>query len=123
MRGVAIKMLGLAPKGYGGPLTLTQVTEGVFDPSTGGITDPVVTTYNCSGLRMNYESWDYRNTAIASGDYQIYLSPVLIDGTECPKPVTGNTITLGTEVGGVVSIEPFNSDVVNCGWKLQMRLG
>lgn len=119
LRAMVIKNLSL--KGAGTKVTLVKQTKGVFDPGTSTLIPGKEERYSGSGLRLNYKTFDYKNTAIEYGDFKIYLSPQLIDGTECPRPTTGDKLIIGEETATVVNLERWNSNELECGYKLQMR--
>lgn len=123
MRAMVIKQLGLQPKGKGAPVTFHQRTGGGYNPATGGVFPEVVNVINGSGVRVNYSEYAYKNVAIEYGDFQIYLSPVQVDGTIMPKPAIGDTFTFIDKTARVINISPFNDNGVDCGWKLQVRYG
>lgn len=119
LRAMVIK--NLSPKGAGVAMTLTKTTGSVFNPGTSSVTPGTTTNYLGSGLRVNYKAYEYKNTAIEYGDFQVYLSPVLLDGTDCPRPATGDKVIIGAESATVVNLERWNSNELECGYKLQMR--
>lgn len=123
MRAMVIRQLAPQPKGKGVPVTFHQSLGGDYDPVTGGVTPIVVNDYNGSGVRVNYSEYAYKNTAIQVGDFQIYLSPVMINGSEMPMPSIGDEFTFLGKKARVVNIGPFNDNGVDCGWKLQVRYG
>ena len=123
MRAMVIRQLALQPKGKGSAVNLEYSIGGEFDPSTGGVTPIDVIVYNGSGVRVNYKEYAYKNTSIEVGDFQLYLSPVATDGTEMPKPETGDELTFIGKKVRVINIEPFDDNGTNCGWKLQVRYG
>lgn len=121
MRAMVIRNLSPSPKGSGVALTLTKETEGSYDPGTSTDIPGKKEDFKGSGIRISYKTFDYKNTAIEYGDFKIYLSPLLLDGTECPRPVNGDKITIGTETATVINLERWNSNELECGYKLQMR--
>lgn len=123
MRAMVIKQLSLQPKGKGVPVTYKQSSGGEYDPTTGGITDVTVTSYEGSGLRVNYSEYAYKNTTIEYGDFQIYLSPVTATGEEMPQPSIGDKYTFYDKTVRVINFSPFDENGVSCGWKLQVRYG
>lgn len=122
MRGMVIRQLALQPKGKGVPITLTKKTGG-YNPKTGKTEPIVVTEFVSSGIRVNYKESNYNNSTIQYGDFQVYLSPVLSDGGETPRPNIGDAIKFLDTLVKVINISPFNDNGVGCGWKLQVRNG
>lgn len=123
MRAMAIRQLGPAPKGKGSPVTFTKRISGGYNPKTGKTTPVVTQDFTGSAVRVNYSNYAYTNTTIVYGDFQLYLSPVLIDGTDTPTPTIGDEYTfLGKKVT-VINYSAFNDNGIGCGWKLQVRYG
>lgn len=122
MRAMAIRMLAPQPKGQGSPTTFTRKTGG-YNPDTGD-TDPItLTEYTTSAVRVNYSEYAYKNDTIVFGDFQLYVSPLLEDGTDTPTPrVNDIFVFLGRECK-VINVAPFNDNGLGCGWKLQVRYG
>lgn len=121
LRNMVIKNLMPSPKGSGVELTLTKETLGGFDPGTSTVIPGTKELFEGSGIRVGYKTFDYKNTAIEYGDFKVYLSPKLMNGGECPVPATGDKITIGAETSSVIHLERWNSNGIECGWKLQMR--
>lgn len=123
MRAMVIRQLAPQPKGKGVSVTFTKRTSGGYNPKTGETTPIVTTKFVGSGLRVNYSQYSYTNSTITYGDFQIYLSPVLQDGTEMPTPSANDKLQfLGRDVT-VIAVHPFNENSEGCGWKLQVRYG
>lgn len=123
MRNMVIRQLAPQPKGKGVAVTFKRRSGGGYDPSTGETTPIVTSTYTTSAVRVNYSDYAYKNTTIQYGDFQLYVSPVLEDGTDTPKPVIGDEFTFLSEIVKVVNVAPFNDNGIGCGWNLQVRHG
>ena len=121
LRAMVIRNLSPSPKGSGVAMTLTKEVVGGYDPGTSTVIPGSREEFLGSGIRISYKTFDYTNTAIEYGDFKVYLSPRLLDGTECPRPTNGDKITVGDESATVVSLERWNSNELECGYKLQMR--
>lgn len=124
MRAMVIRQLAPQPKGKGVPVTATKRVGGGYDPRTGETTPVVIETLVGSGLRVNYSEYSYTNSTITYGDFQLYLSPVLADGSgDMPEPAINDSLEfLGKDVT-VINVSPFNENSIGCGWKLQVRYG
>lgn len=123
MRNMVIRRLGVGRGGQGVAIILTKRTLGGYNPVTGGVDPETVTEYIGSGVRVNYTDQAYRNESIVYGDFQIYLSPVDLDGVDLPKPKVGDELTFLDNNVRIINISPFNDNGFNCGWKLQVRHG
>lgn len=123
MRNMVIKNLGLQPRGQGSPISFTKRVSGGYDPKTGKNTPVVTKEFVGSAVRVNYSTFAYTNSTISYGDFQLYLSPVLLDRSETPEPSIGDEyVFLGKKVT-VINYSPFNDNGIGCGWKLQVRYG
>jgi len=123
MRNMVIRQLGVGGRGKGVDVLLDKTTPGVYNPKAGKVEGATTVTLVGSGVRVNYKDTAYKSEVIVYGDFQLYLSPVLQDGTECPKPRPGDTIIIQSEIVKVIAVSPFNDNSANCGWKLQVRNG
>ena len=123
IRAMTIRQLGVGRGGKGSPVTLYKQGEGEFNPVTGRIEGAGTTEYAGSGLRVNYTNFEYKDEAIEHGDFQLYLSPVLLDGTDCPVPEVADTFSFLGDVYKVINIDTWNAAGVSCGWKAQSRKG
>lgn len=123
LRKLTIRQLSLGPKGQGSAAVLTRSVKGVYNPATGKYESDTITSYNGSGLRVNYTSFEHRDETIIHGDFKLYFCPVLQDGTDSPVPVIADLITFDGVKYKVINLETWNSAGVDCGWKLQMRKG
>jgi len=123
IRAMTIRQLGVDRGGKGSPVILYKQEEGVFNPATGRIDGGGTVKYTGSGLRVNYTNFEYKSEVIEHGDFQIYLSPVLLDGTDCPPPAIADTFLFLGDVYKVINLEPWNAAGIECGWKVQSRKG
>lgn len=122
MRSLTTRRLGLGSGGMGAPATLHKISKGVYNPHTSKIEGAGVVDYQGSGLRVNYTTFEYRDTTIQKNDYKLYVCPVLADGiTDCPAPTIGDTITFDNDLYKVINLEAWNASGLACGWKCQMR--
>lgn len=121
MRALTIRRLGVGKGGQGSPATLHKISKGVYNPDTGKMEGAGSFNHLGSGLRVNYTTFEYRDVTITKGDYKLYLCPVLIDGTDCPAPKIGDTVTFDNDVYKVINLEAWNASGLECGWKCQMR--
>ncbi|ANA49257.1 hypothetical protein PMW_132 [Pseudomonas phage phiPMW] len=123
MRNMVIRQLGMGKGGKGSPLTMTVKGSGVFNPATGKVERQPDTVVTGSAVRVNYKVYSYKDETIQQGDFQLYISPILITGDECPTPVPEQRMTFNNKPVTIVRVEPFNDNTMNCGWKVQARYG
>ena len=121
LQAMTIRQLGL--KGNGIPAILHKETEGVYNPNTGMVEGGGLVDYAGSGIRVNYKSFDYRDLTIVHGDFRLYLSPQLQDGSPCPTPEIGDTVSFDDDLYKVVNFETWKAAHLECGWKIQVRKG
>lgn len=121
MRNMVIRQLGVGRGGKGVPVTFVKRYPGEYDQDTGGVTDEAVVTLMGSGVRVNYKDSAYNNESVVYGDFQIYLSPVQLNGDEMDRPNVADTLTFLESNVRIVNVSPFNDNGFNCGWKLQVR--
>lgn len=113
----------LAPRSQGGKgleLTLRRTVPGEYDPDTG--TSPDTTTdYLGSGLRENYKTQDIDGTLIKAGDVKIMISPLLLNGSDMPEPLTTDLILFDGDTYTVQAVEPGDYAGLACFFYAQAR--
>jgi hypothetical protein len=113
----------LAPRSRGGnglELSLLHVTDGEYDPET-GTGGSVTTTFDGSGFRENYSQKDIDGTRIKQGDVKILISPVLLDGTDMPTPVSQDQVRFDGDLYTVQNVDPWNYAGLAVGFSVQAR--
>lgn len=114
----------LAPRSAGGKgfeLTLRRTVTGAYDPVTGTSTADTVTNYAGSGLRENYKTQDVDGTLIKSGDVKMMISPVLLNGSDMPEPLTTDLILFDGDTYTVQAVEPGDYAGLACFFYAQAR--
>lgn len=114
----------LAPRSAGGKgleLTLRRTVAGEYDPVTGTATPDVVTNYAGSGLRENYRTQDVDGSLIKAGDVRFMVSPVLINGSDTPEPLTTDLIIFDGDTYTVQAVEPGDYAGLACFFYAQAR--
>ncbi|MGY2258119.1 hypothetical protein [Pseudomonas sp. SDO55104_S430] len=113
----------LAPRSRGGKgleLSLLRVTTGEYDPDTG--TNPVTTEqFDGSGFRENYRQQDIDGTLIKLGDVKILISPLLLDGTDTPQPISQDKILFDGDTYTVQNVDPWDYAGLAVGFSVQAR--
>jgi hypothetical protein len=113
----------LAPRSSGGKgleLTLTRNTAGEYDPNTGGSTTSVQ-NFDGSGFRENYKQSDIDGTRIKQGDFKILISPVLLNGSDMPKPESQDSILFDGDIYTIQSVDPWDYAGLAVGYSVQAR--
>jgi hypothetical protein len=114
----------LAPRSAGGKgleLTLRRTVAGEYDPETGITPPPVVTDYAGSGLRENYRTQDVDGSLIKAGDVRFMVSPVLLNGSDTPEPLTTDLIIFDGDTYTVQAVEPGDYAGLACFFYVQAR--
>ncbi|MNR38102.1 hypothetical protein D3C85_1561770 [compost metagenome] len=114
----------LAPRSAGGKgleLTLRRTVAGEYDPVTGITPAPVVTDYAGSGLRENYRTQDVDGSLIKAGDVKMLISPLLINGSDMPEPLTTDKILFDGDTYTVQAVEPGDYAGLACFFYAQAR--
>lgn len=113
----------LAPRSLGGnglQLSLIHVTDGEYDPET-GTGGGTTATYWGSGFRENYTQKDIDGTRIKQGDVKILISPILLDGTDTPLPISQDQILFDGDTYTIQNVDPWNYAGLAVGFSVQAR--
>ncbi|PXX59517.1 hypothetical protein SAMN05660489_04542 [Pseudomonas sp. LAMO17WK12:I10] len=113
----------LAPRSKGGKgleLSLLQIASGEYDPET-GTGGETTTTFEGSGFRENYSLKDIDGSLIKQGDVKILVSPLLLDGTDTPKPTTQDKLVFDGETYTVQAVDPWSYAGLIVGFSVQAR--
>jgi hypothetical protein len=104
----------------GATVTLRRIVLGDDDPDTG---KPVrtVTDHAAAGVKLNYSADRIDGTLIQSGDQELYLSPLQLNGQPLPAPTVGDLVLIGAAayaIKSVAKVEPASVPVL---YMLQLR--
>ncbi|WLG49112.1 hypothetical protein [Pseudomonas sp. FP1742] len=113
----------LAPRSQGGKgleLSLIRVTTGDYDPET-GTTPTTPAQYDGSGFRDTYKQSDIDGSRIKQGDVKILVSPLLLDGTDTPKPISQDKILFDGDTYTVQNVDPWDYAGLAVGFAVQAR--
>jgi hypothetical protein len=104
----------------GGTVTLRRVVLGDDDPDTG---KPVktVTDYTAAGVKLNYEADRIDGTLIQSGDQELLLSPLQLNGVALPTPTVGDQVLAGAATFAIKSVAKLEPTDVVVLYTLQLR--
>ncbi|MGX5220234.1 hypothetical protein [Pseudomonas sp. S9] len=113
----------LAPRSRGGKgleMTLRHTVKGSYIP--GGTANPdTVTDYQGSAFRDTYKLQDIDGSLIKAGDVKFLVSPVLLDETDTPEPVTQDKVIFDGDTYTVVGVVPWNYAGLAVGFEVQAR--
>jgi hypothetical protein len=113
----------LAPRTRGGKgleMSLLRVTTGDYDPDSG--TTPTTTDqFDGSGFRENYRQQDLDGSRIKQGDVKILISPLLLDGSDTPQPISQDKILFDGDTYTVQNVDPWDYAGLAVGFSVQAR--
>lgn len=104
----------------GGPVTLRQIVLGDDDPDTGK-PEQTVTNYMAAGVKFGYVAERIDGKLIQSGDQELLLSPLQLNGQPLPEPTNGDLVLINGAkyaIHDVAKLEPTNVVVL---YTLQLR--
>lgn len=104
----------------GGTVTLRRIVLGDDDPDTGK-PEQTITDYTAAGVKLNYVAERIDGKLIQSGDQELLLSPLQLNGRPLPAPTNGDLVLINGvrfAIHNVAKLEP--TDVVIL-YTLQLR--
>lgn len=104
----------------GGTVTLRRIVLGDDDPDTGKPTRDE-RDYTAAGVKFGYVAERIDGKLIQSGDQELLLSPLQLNGQPLPEPTTGDLVLINGAkfaIHNVAKLEP--TDVVIL-YTLQLR--
>jgi hypothetical protein len=104
----------------GGTITLRRIVLGDDDPDTGKPAQ-TITDYTAAGVKLNYVTERIDGKLIQSGDQELLLSPLQLNGQPLPEPTAGDLVLINGAtfaIHNVAKLEP--TDVVIL-YTLQLR--
>lgn len=116
----AIRLLGVSGLGAAG--TISRMQEGVYDPSTGGVTSPVPVTLNISGVRIGYKDYYINGETILDTDVNLYIKPTTQEGVVISGIKSTDEITFDGTTYSVVDVKPWNFNGMSIGFKVHARV-
>ena len=119
LRSMTIRRLAPRPTGLGQAGILVR-KDRVYNPDT-DMYEVADASYDISGIRATYAQRHVDGTLVRMSDVKFYLSPVQLDGTDCPTPLTTDQIQIDGKTYTVLTVKTWNNSGVDCGWQLQLR--
>ena len=78
----------------GGLVVLRQIVNGEYDPDLGAA--PTTSAdYECTGVKIAYETENIDGTLIQAGDQKLLLSPLQRNGQAMPAPTAADLVLFG----------------------------
>jgi hypothetical protein len=100
---------------FGATITLTRVTEGVYDPSTGSTTN-TETSETIIGVVDEYKSYDFVNGLAVAGDKKIICA-----ASDVAKPNLADKLTVQGIVYSILNVTETVSGEQDALYTLQAR--
>lgn len=122
LRAMTIRQLKPRSSGGKGQAGVLVRKEYIYNPYT-DMNVVEETNYNISGLRATYALRHVDGELVRMSDVKFYLCPLLLNGTDCPTPLTTDQIQIDGKTYTVLTINTWNHSGVDCGWQLQLRAG
>ena len=104
----------------GGPVTLRRIVIGDDNPDTGKPQRDEF-DYTAFGVKLGYEAERVDGNMIQSGDQELLLSPLQLNGQPLPEPTTGDLMLINGvryAIENVGKLEPTNVPIL---YTLQLR--
>ena len=111
-RNTASKMLTK----FGKRITLSRITEGVYNPATGDVGNPILSTLIVYALIKDYKGIDLVSGVIQQGDRKVTI-PAL--GVAEPQPL--DKVTIDSLVYSVISVRSVWSGEQAAMFEMQVR--
>jgi hypothetical protein len=100
---------------YGMVATLSKPSYGAYDPTTGGVTSGIPTTYEARMYFANYDLVEMANNSVVKGDRKVLIPYLDTNGNTFPEPSTEDAITgIGDPVKVVSVNKLYSGDTLVC---------
>ena len=103
---------------YGRAISLTRVTEGVYNVATGATAASSTTNYSAKGYPDGYNSFEADGTLIRLNDTKLWISTP----TTGEVPEVGDTLVIDSKTLRIMNVGIINAQGVNVLYKLQCRI-
>jgi hypothetical protein len=101
---------------FGKQVTLTRVTEGTYDPTTGELSGGSTTTQTVAALVKDFNGIELLSGAIQAGDRKVSIAAL-----NAAEPQIGDTITVDSMVYNVLAVKTTWSGEKAAIYELQVR--
>lgn len=89
---------------YGGPATLTLISDGEYNPATGTVSQQM-TSIDCSAVRTSYNIREIDGKKIVQGDFKLIAGGIDLDEGECDIAVQ-----FGGSKFRAINVKPVSPD-------------
>jgi len=111
-RATADKLIGK----FGKSVTLTRVTEGTYDPSTGEMSGGSTTTETVAALVKDYNGIELLSGMVQAGDRKVKVAALNVS-----EPQINDTLTIDSLVYSVLAVKSIWSGEKVAIYELQVR--
>ena len=101
---------------FGKLVTLSRITEGSYDPTTGEMATPTAVSSSVYALIKDYKGIDLTNGVILQGDRKVTIAALGID-----EPQPADKVTLDLYDYNVISVRKVWSGELAAMFELQVR--
>lgn len=101
---------------FGKSITLTSVTEGSYDPTTGEMGAGTTTSTTHTAIIKDFKGIDFISGVVQAGDRKVMIAAL---GTPTPQPA--DKVTIDSEVYQVMSVRYVWSGELPALYELQVR--
>lgn len=122
-RAQAARTLAPKPKGKGQAVTLRQPAVTQYDPATDTTVEiSPAQDHDGSGIETKYDMRSIAAGLVAAGDVKFLLSPLKINGSDMPRPVSDSwTLTKADGTWTIKLVTPTSPAGLDVMFELQLR--
>jgi hypothetical protein len=104
----------------GGTVTLRRIVLGDDDPDTGKPTRDVQ-DYSAAGVKLNYSADRIDGKLIQTGDQELLLSPLQLNGQPLPEPAVSDLMLIAGALYAIITVGKLEPVDVAVLYTLQLR--
>lgn len=114
LQGGIAKTIGKALGGVMYPVTLSRVTDSVYDPDTATVIPGTSESFPARGMVDNWGAYHLANQLVQAGDRKVTILAASLSTT----PAAGDAVTADGQTWQVIAVQ---SDPAKAVWTLQVR--
>lgn len=114
LQGSIARTIGKALSGVMYPITLSRVTDSIYDPDTGTVIPGTSETFPAKGMVENWGAYHLANQLVQAGDRKVTILSASLSTT----PAAGDAVTADGQTWTVIALQ---SDPAKALWTLQVR--
>ena len=101
---------------YGKSITLTTVTAGAYNPST-GVSTPTEVAATVKAIIEEYNGWAIANNLVEAGDKKVSIAASAL----AARPSPTDKLTIDGKIYTIVSVKAYSSGTQDALYELQAR--